>query len=213
LGFQKKQKSERRSAPRNRYYAGAKLSEHKFLRILQGYAEGVPIQALEPTTHVTGKTVRATYRTLRATLPPATRCDYGSFGGAGIHLLENRALDTLGDHILARIAKTKRFRRYVTRHAPRLRSDQDAKLLLFEKVVRVFCTLDLRAVEIDEQLVAQIAEAFTQLRLSDPLQKLAELVPSARPHGHPEFRLYEDYRCYLLKHPLGSDGQQHPRLR
>jgi hypothetical protein len=68
--------------------------------------------------------------------------------------------------------------------------------------VRIFCALDLRGVDVDERVLAQIAEAFTVLRPGEPLQKLAEYVPGARPYAHPELRLYEDYRRHLLKHPL-----------
>lgn len=68
--------------------------------------------------------------------------------------------------------------------------------------MRIFCALDLRGVEVDERLLAQIAEAFTALHSRDPLQKLADFIPGAKPHAHPELRLYEDYRRYLLKNPL-----------
>ncbi|MFA5951905.1 MAG: hypothetical protein WC807_16645 [Hyphomicrobium sp.] len=56
----------------------------------------------------------------------------------------------------------------------------------------------------DDRLLAQIAEAFTALHPRDPLQKLAEFIPGVKPHAHPELRLFEDYRRYLLKNPLGS---------
>jgi hypothetical protein len=35
-------------------------------------------------------------------------------------------------------------------------------------------------------------------------KSLAEFIPGAKPHGHPELRLYQDYRRYLLKNPLGT---------
>lgn len=69
--------------------------------------------------------------------------------------------------------------------------------------MRIFCALDLRGLEVDGHLLAQIAEAFAALRPGDPLQKLADFIPGAKSHAHPELRLYEDYRRYLLKHPLG----------
>lgn len=70
--------------------------------------------------------------------------------------------------------------------------------------MRIFCALDLRGVEVDARLLAHIADAFTALRPGEPLQKMAEFIPGARPHAHPELRLYEDYRRYLLKNPLGT---------
>jgi hypothetical protein len=59
-------------------------------------------------------------------------------------------------------------------------------------------------VDVDERLLAQIAEAFTALRPGEPLQKLAEYIPDAKAHAHPSLRHYEDYRRYLLKNPLGT---------
>lgn len=196
------QKSRRARTPRNRYYAGAKLSEHKFLRILDGFANGMPISALEPTTHVSGKTIRATYRALRTHLPLAAQHDCTRFAGAGSYLFDNGGITPEGRHILSSIEKSRRFDRYVRRLAPRLKCIEDQELLLLEKAVRIFCALDVRGVEVNERLLAEIVNAFSQLRANEPLQKLAECVPGARPHAHPSLRLYEDYRRYLLKHPL-----------
>ena len=197
-----KQKTGRKSTPRNRYVAGTKLSEHKFLRILHGYAEGLPIKTLEPRTHVSGKTIRSTYGRLRAQLPTATKRDRARFSHAGVYLFEGEAIAPEGRQIIASIERTRRFARYIKRHAPRLSSCEEEHLFLLEKAVRIFCALDLRGVEVDERLLAQIAEAFTALHSRDPLQKLADFIPGAKPHAHPELRLYEDYRRYLLKNPL-----------
>ena len=75
-----------------------------------------------------------------------------------------------------------------------------------EKLIRIFCALDLRGQEAAPHRLAEIAEAFTQLRPGEPLQKLADLIPGARPHAHPELRLYEDYRRYLLKNPIRKNA-------
>ena len=203
LGIVEKQKRGRRYAPRNRYVAGAKLSEHKFLRVLHGFAESTPIKVLEPTTHVSGKTIRTTYGTLRAHLPVATQRERTRFSHAGVYLFEDESVAPEGRRIIASIERTRRFSRYFKRQAPRVSAD-DEHLFLLEKAVRIFCALDLRGMEVDDRLLAQIAEAFTALRPSEPLQKLAEFIPGAKPHAHPELRLYEDYRRYLLKNPLGK---------
>lgn len=204
MGCVEKQKIGRKVAPRNRYCAGAKLSEHKFLRILQGYADALPIRALEPRTHVSGKTIRSTYRALRTNLPTATQRERTRFSHAGVYLFEDEAVTPEGRCILASIERTRRFSRYIKRHAPRLSSCEDEQHFLLEKAVRIFCALDLRGVEVDARLLAQIAEAFTILRPGEPLQKLADFIPGAKPHAHPELRLYEDYRRYLLKNPLSA---------
>lgn len=203
MGWVEKQKLRRAHAPRNRYVLGAKLSEHKFLRVLDGYASGTPIRALEPTTHVSGKTIRAAYGALRANLPTAARCECARFSNAGIYLFEGEGIAPEGRRIIASIERTRRFGRYIKRHAPRLSSSEDEHLFLLEKAVRIFCALDLRGLDVDDHLLAQIAEAFTALRPGEPLQKLAEFIPGAKPHAHPELRFYEDYRRYLLKNPLG----------
>lgn len=203
LGFVEKQKRRRRYAPRNRYVAAAKLSEHKFLRLLHGFAESTPIKRLEPTTHVSVKTIRATYGTLRAHLPIATQRDRARFSQAGVYLFEDREITSEGRCILTSIERTRRFTRYIKRHAPRLSSADQELAFLTEKAVRIFCALDLRGVNVDGRLLAQIAEAFTALRPGEPLHRLSDFIPGTKPHAHPELRLYEDYRRYLLKNPLG----------
>ncbi|SDP56786.1 hypothetical protein SAMN04488061_3346 [Filomicrobium insigne] len=200
----KKQKSAGASPRRNRYYAGAKMSEHKFLRLLHGYAHGTPLQALEPTTHVSGKTIRATYGRLRAHLPIATRRERARFAHAGVYLFGDMGITPEGRLIIASIERTRRFDRYIKRHAPRLSSCEGEQLFLLEKAVRIFCALDLRGLDVEERLLATIGDAFTALHPRESLQKLADLIPGAKPHEHPELRLYEDYRRYLLKFPLGT---------
>lgn len=180
------------------------MSEHKFLRLLHGFAQSTPIKMLEPTTHVSGKTIRSTYGTLRAHLPIATQRERARFSHAGVYLFEDEAVTSEGRCILASIERTRRFSRYIKRHAPRLNSCEDEQHFLMEKAIRIFCALDLRAVEVDTRLLLQIAEAFTTLRPGEPLQKLAQFIPGVKAHAHPELRLLEDYRRYLLKNPLNS---------
>ncbi len=198
----KKQKSAGASPRRNRYYAGAKMSEHKFLRLLYGYAHGVPLQALEPTTHVSGKTIRLTYRTLRVRLPVASNSERQRFARAGDYLFGDGSITAEARHAFAAVERTRRFGRYIKRHAPRLSSCEEEQAYLIEKLIRIFCALDLRGQQATPHRLAEIAEAFTQLQPGEPLQKLADLIPGARAHAHPELRLYEDYRRYLLKNPI-----------
>lgn len=162
------------------------------------------MRTLEPRTHVSGKTIRTTYGALRAHLPIATQRERARFSQAGVYLFEGEAIGPEGRRIIASIERTRRFSRYIKRHAPRLSSCEDEHLFLLEKAVRIFCALDLRGVDVDKHLLAHIAEAFTALHPRDPLQKLANFIPGAKPHAHPELRLYEDYRRYLLKNPLGT---------
>lgn len=121
-----------------------------------------------------------------------------------VYLFEDEGITRGGRQIIASIERTRRFSRYIKRHAPRLSSSEDEHLFLLEKAVRIFCALDLRGVDVDARLLAQIAEAFPALHPRDPLQKLAEFIPGVKPYAHPELGLYEDYRRSLLRNPLGT---------
>lgn len=98
------------------------------------------------------------------------------------------------------IELSRRFTRF-KRHAPRLSSCEDEHLFLLEKAVRIFCTLDLRGVDINERLLAQIVETFTALRPGDSLQNLADFIPGAKPHAHPELRFFGRLQAISLKNP------------
>lgn len=209
MGEQKEKSSARKRAAKNRYCAGAKLSEHKFLRILRGFAEGIPIQALEATTRVSGKTIRATYKALRANLVHAALEHPDRFGGAG-HLLFH-------DHahcLLYSMRHSPHFRRHRRHHAPRLSCAEEEQRFVTEAAVRLFCALDLREWPLHEdeeakvKVLIRLTETLPRLRARDPLHRLAELIPQARPHAHPTLRLYEDYRRYLLKNPLASPSRR-----
>ncbi len=201
----KKQKSAGASPRRNRYCAGAKLSEHKFLRLLHGYAHALPIQALEPTTHVSGKTIRATYRVLRQTLADAAIAHPAMFGEAGRILMHERV-----PALMHAVRHSRRFKRHRQHHAPRLSCPVEESHLVMEKIVRLLCALDLRDIPLDEDddavadLTAHLREAVPRLHPRAPKQDLAAFVPGAKPFAHAELRLYEDYRRYLLKNPLGT---------
>lgn len=200
-----KTKKARNSAPRNRYYVGAKLSEHKFLRLLRGFAEGKPINVLEPSTHVSDKTIRATYGALRAHLPIAISKHPESFSGAGLVLIhpEAPALFHAARH-------SPIFRRHRRHHAPRLKCPDEEMEHIHETAVRLLCALDLREVGLhkDEHAVRDIllrlADTVPRLSPREPLQKLAAFIPGAKPFAHPELKFYEDYRRCLLKNPLGT---------
>ena len=198
MGTVKKQKRARKTALKNRYCAGAKLSEHKFLRILRGFAEGMTLSALEPMTHVSGKTIRATYRLLRVRWAVTIIADGAAFGAAGNYLTQPEA-----GVLLNAIRTSTQFRRYRKRHAPRLQDAHEEPLLVLEFAVRVFCALDLRNAATEPTTVlSALAQGIGALRAREPLQNLAAFIPGARPHGHPAARLYEDFRRHLLRNPL-----------
>ena len=199
MGTVKKQKRARKEALKNRYCAGAKLSEHKFLRILRDFAEGMTLSALEPMTHISGKTIRATYRGLRMRLSDIIHEHPLMFGAAGNHLAHPDA-----EMLLTAIRSSLVFRRYRKQHAPRMKDEREEQRLVMEFAVRMFCALDLRGIEIGpEQVLTQLANGLRTLKPREPLQKLAELIAGAKPHAHPGLKLYEDYRHYLLCSPQG----------
>jgi len=201
-----KQKTGRRSAPRNRYVAGAKLSEHKFLRILHGYAEGLPIKTLEPTTHVSGKTIRSTYRALRCALPGAMLHHPERFGYAGLVL----AADEAG-RLRHAVQRSRTFNRYRKHQAPRLSCPVEEGGYVTEKIARLLCALDLRELSLTDKadavgaLIEALCEAIPRLHPREPHQHLADFIPDARPFAYNSIRFYGDYRRYLLKSPLGSN--------
>jgi hypothetical protein len=199
VGTVKKQKRARKRALKNRYCAGAKLSEHKFLRILRGFAEGMTLSALEPMTHVSGKSIRATYQALRERLADAVHEQPLMFGGAGTYLAHPDA-----KVLLTAIRSSAAFRRYRKLHAPRMKDESEVQLLVLEFAVRLFCALDLRNLNAELEAVLQcLSVGIGALQSRDPLHKLANFICGARPHAHPGARLYEDFRRYLLRTRLG----------
>jgi len=195
VGTVKKQKRARKEALKNRYCAGAKLSEHKFLRILRGFAEGMTLSALEPMTHSSEKTIRATYRAMRDRLAEAIHAQPLMFGAAGTYLAHPDAAA-----LLAAIFSSAVFRRYRKLHAPRMKDESEVQLLVLEFAVRLFCALDLRKVPLGlEDMLVSLVQGIRALNHRDPLQTLADGIPGARPHGHPQLRLYEDIRRHLLE--------------
>lgn len=61
---------------------------------------------------------------------------------------------------------------------------------IHEAAVRLLCALDLRqtGLNVDEnaarEIVLRLADAIPRLNPRDPLQKLAEFIPGAKPHAH-----------------------------
>lgn len=145
------------------------------------------------------------YRALRSNLVDAARFDPDRFGGAG-HVLCHEA----SHQLLQSVRQSAHFRRHRRHHAPRLSCPDEEHRLVTETTVRLFCALDLRAFSLHEDETAQkeilmrLAEAVPRLKFRDPLHRLADIIPDARPHAHPSRRLYEDYRRYLLKNPMGG---------
>jgi hypothetical protein len=85
-----------------------------------------------------------------------------------------------------------------------LRDAQNERLLVLEFSVRIFCAVDLRNINAKPEAVLQmLTVGIGVLKAREPLQKLAELSPGARPHAHAGTRFNDDYRRYLLIHPLG----------
>lgn len=207
MGTVKKQKRARKSALKNRYCAGAKLSEHKFLRILRGFAEGITLSALEPTAHVSSKTIRAEYHSLRAGVACAALAHPEQFGQAGRILMHERTPE-----LLRAVRHSRRFKRHRQHHAPRLTCPVQADQLVMEKIVRLLCALDLRDLPLldDEAvgaLIESLIDAIPRLHPREPRQKLADFIPGAKPFMHDGLRLYGDFRRYLLKNPLRLAGE------
>ncbi|GFO80794.1 MAG: hypothetical protein A49_04210 [Methyloceanibacter sp.] len=218
-------------APKNRYCIGAKLSEHKFLRLLRGLADDIAVQALEPRTHISGKTIRTTYRSLRAELTNAVRAEPERFGGTGTFLFADGSLTESGRAILRRVYRSREFRLYRKRHAPRLRDEFDERNLLVNKTVRMFCAVALphSGPEIDASKVMSTLQLLEAIDFDLPLLRrfvegrlpvdqpggdaagysnaFLDAAKDVQRHHYPEHRLFEDFRRYLLKNPMGRDPE------
>lgn len=178
------------------------------MRILRGFSEGLTIAELERTTHVSARTIRATYKTLRERLPVAIAIDPDIFGGAGRVL----AMDD-SNSLLEAVLGSAHFRRHRKRHAPRMKREDEERLLATELLVRLLCGIDLRGLDIAAAenhvlIVDGFIKGLVRLRPRERVQTLAEHLPGTKPHAYPGLRLYEDYRRYLLKIPLGTQCLQ-----
>lgn len=175
------------------------------MRLLHGFSAGTTLKALEPKTHTSGKTIRATYGTLRGGLACAAVARPERFGQAGRILGHENA-----SALLHAVRHCRRFKRHRQHHAPRLACPVQEDQFVMEKIVRLLCALDLRALPLQEnddavaELIDHLARAVPQLHPRAPRQSLAALIPGAQPFAHDAMRLYEDYRRYLLKNPLGT---------
>lgn len=204
-----KQKTDRRNRPRNRYYLGAKMSEHKFLRLLHGYAHDMPIKHLSPTTHVGCKTIRALYRSFRGNLDHAASLDGNGFGCAGLFLAHKSAPE-----LMRAVQDSRRYKRHKRSHAPRMSCFLQEEDLVTEKLARLLCALDLRGLPLREdqalldRVMEQLIEAIPRLHPRQPRQSLAERIPGSRPFAHPEQRLFEGFKRYLIRNPLGGSRKE-----
>jgi len=123
---------------------GAKLSEYKFLKILRGFAEDKTVQELAGEVRVSEKTVRATYKNLRLKLLEAALTHPHAFGGAGFYLFRGGSLGDRARRFVEGVAESELYAEHLRRHAPRIRSKKEARALLFEVVIRLFCNLSMR---------------------------------------------------------------------
>lgn len=203
-----KNKKQRALSLRNRYAYGAKMSEHKFLKVLRGYADSRTIGELAPHTRVSAKTIRATYTALRARLPLAAQLHPDAFGQAGQLLWSGGQLREGNGSFLQTLEESRLYKRHRQRHTPRLERAELEQLLLLETAIRFLCALDLRASLHHhgdrEAILMALGDAVPTLKGKDWRYQLCAGIPGARPHGHPHKRLFDDYRRALLRCPLGS---------
>lgn len=117
---------------------------------------------------------------------------------------------TNGQRLLEAVRGCAYFRRHRKRVAPRMRGEENERMLATELLVRMLYAIDLRGIHLAEaEKQALVVDGFINglatLRPRDPMQRLADIIPGARPHAHPESRLYDEYRRYLLKLHLGRN--------
>ncbi len=129
---------------RNRYHRRAKLSEYKFLQVLQGFCDDIPAANLTLKTRISEKTIRATYKALRGQLYFATQGDRYGFGGAGFFLFLGGNLRERGRQFIEEVSQRQIFLDHMRRHGPRTRKPTDATDFLFEVTVRMFCNIGMQ---------------------------------------------------------------------
>ncbi|WP_420722475.1 hypothetical protein [Hwanghaeella sp. LZ110] len=137
-------KSKKRAAkkpPRNRFHRHSKLSEYKFLQVLEAFSEDKPAALAASETRISVKTVRTIYSGFRDRLIAATISDPYEFGGAGRFLLDGGKLGDRGRRFLAELARSETYAAHVRRHDFRLKKGERFTDELFECAVRAFCTL------------------------------------------------------------------------
>ncbi len=153
---------------KNRYHRGAKLSEHRFLRVLRGFADDQTARETSDATGISEKTIQNLFDRVRERLMRAVLIHPVRFGGAGYFLFDDRKISRRGSILFDVVSGSFLFKRTLMRHAPRVGATGAPKaafsFLLLETVVRIFCTLshpkDNEGLYSDE-----IQEAYANLQL------------------------------------------------
>lgn len=192
---------------KNRYYVGSKISEHKFLRILRGFADDIPIEALEATTHLTGQTIRTSYRLLRAELVWHVKKYPDELGSVGKLVFDGLDFRPQGREFLLDLYRSPYFLQHRRRHGQRLHCELQKEHFLLEAAVRLFCTVDLRTLDLEDELtknlvLLQLSNALHSISTWREMKEIHTHIAGARSHYHPLDRFFEEYRRSLLKHPL-----------
>lgn len=140
----KSKKQSQKSAPRNRFHRRAKLSEYKFLKVLQAFADDIPANVTAQKTRISVKTVRGLYAGFRDRLIAGAISDPYAFGGAGRFLLDGAKLGDRGRRFLAELGKSKTYASHIKLHGFRRKPGTKHTDELFECAVRAFCTLAMK---------------------------------------------------------------------
>lgn len=127
--------------PKNRYMRNAKLSEYRFLKILRGFAYGLPPKAVAEESGISEKTIRATFDALRLKVREAAMSGKDIFGFGSRYLFEDGQLTEKGTVFLESVAKSRLFKSYMAEHAPRLKDDATRELYVFDLGMRIFAGL------------------------------------------------------------------------
>lgn len=163
----RKEKSKAKSAPKNRYMRGAKISEYMFLKVLRGFSNEQTTQETALLTNLSEKRVRELYDALRGNLMRAAMLHPFEFGWAGHFLFDELTLSLRGQHIIDVVAASDFMRVALNRHAPRAGlttiPKQRFSELLFEVAVRMFCGLSMNK-ETDSLYSDEIQDAYAKLQ-------------------------------------------------
>ncbi|MBO6559445.1 MAG: hypothetical protein JJ959_02865 [Nisaea sp.] len=168
-GSKQNKKAGLSTQPRNRYHRRAKLSEHRFLRVLRCFCDEKTVEDTAEETRITPRTIRDLYGRFREALLRAALEEPFAFGWTGYFLFEKQELSPRGNAIMDAIAGSEMMRKALNHHGIRAgitgeKPDPRFSYFLFEVAARVFCALSMSK-DNDTLYSDEIHEAYAGLQL------------------------------------------------
>lgn len=208
--------------PHNRYMMNAKLSEHRFLRVLRTFIDWRTPSEAAKLTGISERTIRSLFNKFRQAIVDISLADHNKFGGLGLIIYQGSELSARGKLLLGGIQMEESYYDYLLNYGARPDDNHACMLLLWERAARLFClkgspnmaalieeddTLptDVRSERLEAWLVRngfpsqQVAEASP---LSRDIEQMEHILGLSKVHRRPDLVMFHDIRRSLLKRPL-----------